>query len=117
MGKMSHIAYLIEYDKKEELLAEVTECAIAMGQTPEEVANGFIDAYHNIRLQKNNPAFAKLNEIQDEMLEHYDDHHDEEINSLKDESNIVYISDVNKEIAKEWDKAAGEVLSKNYEEE
>jgi hypothetical protein len=96
MGKMSHIAYLIEYDKKEELIAEVTECAIAMGKTPEEVAGGFTDAYHNIRLQKNNPAFSKLNEIQDEMLEHYDNHHDE--------SNVVYISDINKEIAKDWNK-------------
>ena len=98
MGKMSHIAYLIEHNKKEELITEVTECAIALGKTAEEVAQGFIDAYHNIRLQKNNPAFTKLNEIQDEMLEHYD----EEINSLKDKSNVVYISDINKEIAKEW---------------
>ena len=66
---MSHIAYLIENDKQDELLEEVSGCAISIGKTPEEVAKGFTDAYHNIRLQKNNPAFAKLNEIQDEMLD------------------------------------------------
>ena len=68
MGKMSHIAYLIANNKEDELLEEVSGCAIAIGKTPEEVAKGFTDAYNNIRLQKNNPAFAKLNEIQDEML-------------------------------------------------
>ena len=39
------------------------------GKTEEEIADGFIQAHQNIRLQKNNPAFAKLNEMHNEIQE------------------------------------------------
>jgi len=68
MGKMSWISYLCENDKRDELVMEVAGLAKGMNKTAEEVADGFIEAHNNIRLQKNNPAFAKLNEITDEML-------------------------------------------------
>ena len=71
MSKMSYIAYLCEQDDKETLIDELNMSGLTKitGKTVEEVADGFIKAYNNIRLQKNNPAFEKLNEIQDEMLE------------------------------------------------
>ena len=71
MSKMSYIAYLCEQDDKETLIDELNMSGLTKitGKTVEEVADGFIAAYNNIRLQKNNPAFEKLNEIQDEMLE------------------------------------------------
>ena len=71
MSKMSYIAYLCEQNDKETLIDELNMSGLTKltGKTVEEVADGFIKAYNNIRLQKNNPAFAKLNEIQDEMLE------------------------------------------------
>ena len=71
MSKMSYIAYLCEQDDKETLIDELNMSGLTKitGKTVEEVADGFIAAYNNIRLQKNNPAFKKLNEIQDEMLE------------------------------------------------
>ena len=70
MSKMSYIAYLCEQDDKETLIDELNMSGLTKitGKTVEEVADGFIKAYNNIRLQKNNPAFEKLNEIQDEML-------------------------------------------------
>ena len=52
--------------------------AVANSKSPEEIADGFIAAYKNIRLQKNNPAFDKLNEIQDEMLEYEKDRNEDE---------------------------------------
>ena len=71
MSKMSYIAYLCKEDDKKTLIDELNMSGLTKltGKTVEEVADGFIKAYNNIRLQKNNPAFAKLNEIQDEMLE------------------------------------------------
>ena len=71
MSKMSYIAYLCKEDDKETLIDELNMSGLTKltGKTVEEVADGFIAAYNNIRLQKNNPAFKKLNEIQDEMLE------------------------------------------------
>ena len=70
MSKMSYIAYLCEQNDKEGLINELNMSGLTKltGKTVEEVADGFIKAYNNIRLQKNNPAFVKLNEIQDEML-------------------------------------------------
>jgi hypothetical protein len=70
MSKMSYIAYLCEQDDKEGLINELNTSGLTKlaDKTVEEVADGFIKAYNNIRLQKNNPAFEKLNEIQDEML-------------------------------------------------
>lgn len=71
MGKMSRIAWLCDKGDREQLIEELnmTDLTKLTGKTIEEVADGFIEAYSNIRLQKNNPAFGKLNEIQDEMLE------------------------------------------------
>ena len=71
MSKMSYIAYLCKEDDRESLINELNMSGLTKltGKTVEEVADGFIAAYNNIRLQKNNPAFEKLNEIQDEMLE------------------------------------------------
>ena len=71
MSRMSYIAYLCEENDREGLIDELNMSGLTKltGKTVEEVADGFIKAYNNIRLQKNNPAFAKLNEIQDEMLE------------------------------------------------
>ena len=74
MGSMSHIAYLCEHNKRDELIEEISsfafeKCLKTIGKTAEEVADGFIDAHNNMRLQKNNPAFAVLNEMADTMLE------------------------------------------------
>tara|TARA_R100001086_G_scaffold235573_1_gene158537 strand:- start:11 stop:286 length:276 start_codon:yes stop_codon:yes gene_type:complete len=70
MSKMSYIAYLCEQDDKETLIDELNMSGLTKitGKTVEEVADGFIKAYNNIRLQKTNPAFEKLNEIQTEMI-------------------------------------------------
>ena len=59
MGRMSYIAKLAEDGNLKELTEEVSSV---------EVAQGFIDAVQEIRLQKNNPAFKKLNEIQTKMI-------------------------------------------------
>ena len=57
MSKMSYIAYLCEQDDKETLIDELNMSGLTKltGKTVEEVADGFIAAYNNIRLQKNNP--------------------------------------------------------------
>tara|TARA_R100001086_G_scaffold162912_1_gene87813 strand:- start:124 stop:327 length:204 start_codon:yes stop_codon:yes gene_type:complete len=54
---MSWISYLCENGKKKELIEEV-------GQ---ELAEGFLEAHNQMRKNKNNPAYEKLNEIHDEM--------------------------------------------------
>ena len=59
MGRMSYIAKLAEDGNLKELTEEVSSV---------DVAQGFIDAVQEIRLQKNNPAFKKLNEIQTKMI-------------------------------------------------
>ena len=71
MSKMSWISHLCEKGDRKALIEELnmTDLTALTGKTVEEVADGFIEAHNNIRLQKNNPAFEKLNEIQDEMLE------------------------------------------------
>jgi hypothetical protein len=56
---MPYIAKLAEEGNLKELIEEVGN---------EEVAQGFIDAVQEIKLQKNNPAFDKLNEIQVDMV-------------------------------------------------
>ena len=60
MSRMPYIAKLAEDKNLKELTEEVGSV---------EVAQGFIDAHKEIRLQKNNPAFKKLNEIADKMQE------------------------------------------------
>tara|TARA_R100000781_G_scaffold109827_1_gene74955 strand:+ start:163 stop:375 length:213 start_codon:yes stop_codon:yes gene_type:complete len=57
MSKMSWISYLCENGKKKELIEEV-------GQ---ELAEGFLEAHNQMRKNKDNPAYEKLNEIHDEM--------------------------------------------------
>mgnify|MGYP003154152681 FL=1 len=59
MSRMPYIAKLAEEGNLKELTEEVGSV---------EVAQGFIDAVNEIRLQKNNPAFEKLNEIQTKMI-------------------------------------------------
>ncbi len=80
MGRMSYIAYLCEKEDKDAIVDELNmpDLMTLTGKSPEEIADGFIAAYKNIRLQKNNPAFDKLNEIQDEMLEYEKDKDDDE---------------------------------------
>ena len=51
MGKMSWISYLCENEMREELIREVSECAESLGRTSEEVADGFLKAHKEIRLQ------------------------------------------------------------------
>ena len=58
MSRMPYIAKLAEEGNLKELTEEVGSV---------EVAQAFIDAHTEMRLQKNNPAFKKLNEIADEM--------------------------------------------------
>ena len=59
LGRMSYIAKLAEDGNLKELTEEVGSV---------DVAQGFIEAVQEIRLQKNNPAFKKLNEIQTKMI-------------------------------------------------
>ena len=58
MSKMPWIAKLAEEGNLKDLTEEVGSL---------EVAQGFIDAVKEIRLRKNNSAFNKLNEINNEM--------------------------------------------------
>jgi len=57
MSKMSWISYLCETGNKKELIEEVGI----------ELAEGFLKAHNQMRENKNNPAYDKLNEIHDEM--------------------------------------------------
>ena len=57
MSKMAWISYLCETDNKKELIEEVGI----------ELAEGFLKAHNQMRENKNNPAYDKLNEIHDEM--------------------------------------------------
>ena len=59
MSRMPYIAKLAEQGNLKELAEEVSSV---------EVAQGFIDAVREIREQKDNPAFEKLNEIQTKMI-------------------------------------------------
>ena len=57
MGKMSWISYLCEYGNTKELIEEIGE----------ELANQFLHAHNQMRDNRDNPAYNKLNEIHDEM--------------------------------------------------
>ena len=59
MSRMPYIAKLSEDKNLKELTEEVGSV---------EVAQGFIDAVKEMRKQKDNPAFKKLNEIQTKMI-------------------------------------------------
>tara|TARA_R100001530_G_scaffold58498_1_gene42476 strand:+ start:276 stop:587 length:312 start_codon:yes stop_codon:yes gene_type:complete len=92
MSRMSYIAYLCEKEDRDAIVDELNmpDLMTLTGKSPEEIADGFIAAYQNIRLQKNNPAFSKLNEIQDEMLEYEKDKDDEEDLSPCCSAKIIY---------------------------
>tara|TARA_Y100001951_G_scaffold100080_1_gene102970 strand:+ start:99 stop:347 length:249 start_codon:yes stop_codon:yes gene_type:complete len=77
---MSWISYLCENEMREELIREVSECAESLGRTSEEVADGFLKAHKEIRLQKNNPAFGALNDIHDNMQKEV---HDAKVSSVR----------------------------------
>ena len=62
MGKMSYIHHLCETDNKKELIEE-------LGST--RMAEGFLEAHKEMRLQKNNKAFGKLNEIVDDSIDEH----------------------------------------------
>ena len=89
MGRMSYIAYLCEREDRDAIIAELNtpDLMTLTGKSPEEIADGFIAAYKNIRLQKNNPAFDKLNEIQDEMLD-FEKNKDE--NTMQEDEKLSY---------------------------
>ena len=59
---MSYIHHLCETDNKKELIEE-------LGST--RMAEGFLEAHKEMRLQKNNKAFGKLNEIVDDSIDEY----------------------------------------------
>ena len=70
MHPMTEISILCEKGDREGLikLLNMSDLTKLMpGKTEEEIADGFIQAHQNIRLQKNNPAFAKLNEMHNEI--------------------------------------------------
>ena len=57
MGKMSWISHLCETGNRKELIEEVGI----------ELADDFLKAHNQMRNNKDNPAYDKLNEIHDEM--------------------------------------------------
>ena len=59
MSKMSWISHLCETNNKKELIELVGE----------ELADGFLKAHNQMRENRDNPAYEKLNEIHDEMQE------------------------------------------------
>jgi len=59
MSKMSWISYLCETGKKKELIEEVGV----------ELADDFLKAHNQMRDNRDNPAYDKLNEIHDKMQE------------------------------------------------
>jgi len=67
---MVKISILCERGDRKELIkllnkSDITE--LMPGKTVEEIADGFIQAHQSMRLQKDNPAFDKLNEITDKI--------------------------------------------------
>ena len=57
MSNMSYISYLCEKNDKKALTEEVGE----------ELANHFLHAHNQMRENRDNPAYDKLNEIHDKM--------------------------------------------------
>ncbi len=70
MSKMSWISYLCESGNTKELIEEVGE----------EIANQFLHAHNQMRNNRDNPAYDKLNEIHDEMQKEVKD---EQVSSLR----------------------------------
>ena len=76
MGKMGYIHYLCENDDRKGLIEE-------LGNT--EMADGFLQAHKEMRLQTNNKAFDKLNEIVDESVKEVE----QDVNKAKESSKDV----------------------------
>jgi hypothetical protein len=68
---MKEISILCENGDKKGLIKLISKSDIITelmpGKTEEEIADGFIQAHRSMRLQKDNPAFSKLNEMHDLM--------------------------------------------------
>jgi len=69
MGKFSHIAYLIQTNKEDELLEEVAGVAHQLGKSPQEVVKEFREAHYNVRKNKDKPLYKNLNKKLDEIVE------------------------------------------------
>lgn len=61
MSKMSWISYLCESGNKKQLVEEIGE----------ELANQFLHAHNQMRENKDNPAYDKLNKIHDKMQRNF----------------------------------------------
>jgi ABC-type proline/glycine betaine transport system substrate-binding protein len=74
MGKMSWISYLCENEMKEELIKELNmpDLVSLTGKSPEEIADGFIEAHKEIKKRKKEPAYKVLNKIHNNMKEYND---------------------------------------------
>tara|TARA_R100000353_G_scaffold126625_1_gene89914 strand:+ start:1339 stop:1632 length:294 start_codon:yes stop_codon:yes gene_type:complete len=70
MSKMSWISHLCETGNRKELIEEVGI----------ELADDFLKAHNQMRDNKDNPAYDKLNEIHDEMQKEVKD---EQVSSLR----------------------------------
>ena len=67
---MKEISVLCEKGDKKGLIKLLNRSDLTQlmpGKTEEEIADGFIQAHQKMRLQKDNPAFSKLNEMHDLM--------------------------------------------------
>ena len=62
MGRMSHIHYLCENGLKKELIEE-------LGST--RMAEGFLEAHKEMRDNRHDKPFGKLNEIVDDNIDEY----------------------------------------------
>lgn len=72
MSKMSWIAHLCEAGDRKALIEELytTDLTALTSKTVEEVADGFIKAHNTIKKRKNEDAYSKLNEIQNEIIKY-----------------------------------------------
>ena len=61
MSKMSWISYLCESGNKKQLVEEIGE----------ELANQFLHAHNQMRENRDNPVYDKLNKIHDEMQRNF----------------------------------------------
>ncbi len=61
MSKMSWISYLCESGNKKQLVEEIGE----------ELANQFLHAHNQMRKNRDNPAYDKLNKIHDKMQRNF----------------------------------------------
>ena len=71
MGKMSWISYLCENEMKEELIKELNmpDLVSLTGKSPEEIADGFIEAAEQIEKNKEKEAYKVLYKLQQQHIE------------------------------------------------